>query len=279
MGADNSIYDRDAEHWWSGQGHLSLLRSMIPARLDYLRSIATAQDWPDVSGCRVLDLGCGGGLFSEALHEMGCQVTGIDPSGRSITAALEHASAQGYGIRYEVGRGESLPFEPASFDIVACCDVLEHVDDVTAVIRETARVLRSGGVFLYDTINRNWVSRFALVTLFEGWLKLVPPGLHDSDAFIRPAEMRKHLEVGGLQHGGMVGLTTAMGPIVSLRRLLHLRRVRQGTMSFAEFGEGMVFRAGGPTVANYMGYALREAASSRTNDKVGARLERRGEEP
>jgi 2-polyprenyl-6-hydroxyphenyl methylase/3-demethylubiquinone-9 3-methyltransferase len=94
--------------------------------------------------------------MSEAYARHGARVTGVDPSSVSLAVARSHARESRLSIRYEQGRGEAIPLPDASFDLVSCCDVLEHVDDLDAVIRQIARVLRPGGLFFFNTINRTW---------------------------------------------------------------------------------------------------------------------------
>jgi len=257
MAVDNTIYDRDAEHWWSGQGHLSLLQAMIPARIDYLQRLEKQLDSFTLPGSSVLDIGCGGGLFTERLAQLGCDVVGVEPSQKSIDVARQHAADGGHTIRYEVAAGEQIPFDDGTFDLVSCCDVLEHVDDVGVVVAEGARVLKPGGIYLYDTLNRNWLSRFVAVTLFQEWLGIAPTGLHDADMFITPAEMDEALDEAGLESAARAGLTTDMGPVASLRRLWNVRRLKRGQMDHEAFGRTMMFRVGGPLLINYIGHAVR----------------------
>ena len=195
------IYDDAADRWWSDDIRwVRILKNMVPARL---RWFDHAIDWP---GKDVLDLGCAGGFLAEALDDRGARVTGIDPAAGAIEAARAHADASGRTIRYDVGQGEDLPYEDARFDAVVCVDVLEHVDDLDQVIGEVARVLRPGGLFLFDTINRNPVAKFVTITVAENILGILPKGTHDPDLFIKPAELTQHLVERGLVPGAMAGL-------------------------------------------------------------------------
>ena len=195
------IYDDVAAQWWSDDIRwVRTLKNMVPGRL---RWFDTYIDW---QGKDVLDLGCAGGFMAEAIDDRGARVTGIDPASEAIAAARAHADAQGRAIRYDVGVGEELPYADASFDAVVCVDVLEHVRSLPRVIAETARVLRPGGLFLFDTINRNPIARLATITIAEDVLKLLPKGTHDPDMFIKPAELRAELNTAGFTTGRMVGL-------------------------------------------------------------------------
>jgi len=201
MRNDLTIYDAAADRWWSDEIRwVRTLRNLVPGRLSWMdRQI----DW---AGKRVLDLGCAGGFMAEALDARGARVTGLDPAGEAIAAARAHARAGGREITYEVGVGEALPYADADFDAVVCVDVLEHVGDLRQVLAETARVLRPGGLFLFDTINRNPVARLATITLAEDVARLLPRGTHDPALFIRPAELRRALTAAGLVPGPFTGL-------------------------------------------------------------------------
>jgi 2-polyprenyl-6-hydroxyphenyl methylase / 3-demethylubiquinone-9 3-methyltransferase len=159
--------------------------------------------WPDAT---VLDLGCAGGFMAEAMADRGAVVTGIDPAAEAVAAAKAHAAAHGRTIRYDVGVGEALPYADACFDAVVCVDVLEHVADLHRVLSETVRVLRPGGMFLFDTINRNPLATFATITMAEDVLRLLPKGTHDPAMFIKPGELRGQLVRVGLAPGGIAGL-------------------------------------------------------------------------
>lgn len=196
-----AIYDDAAAQWWSDDIRwVRTLKNMVPGRLGWFDR---QFDWP---GRDVLDLGCAGGFMAEAIADRGATVTGIDPAKDAIAAARAHAEATGRTIRYDTGLGEALPYADASFDAVVCVDVLEHVTDLTRVVSEVARVLRPGGMFLFDTINRNPLARLATITVAEDLLKLLPKGTHDPEMFIKPSELRAELHAAGLTVGKMTGL-------------------------------------------------------------------------
>ncbi len=261
MPVDNTIYDRDADGWWEGDNHLVLLRGMIDARLAYLRRAWGDHREPPLQRADVLDIGCGGGLFAEALAGVAGQVTGLDPSRGSIEAARRHAAARGLELRYVVGAGERLPFDDGAFDLVCCCDVLEHVDDVDAVLAESARVLRPGGVLLYDTINRTWLSKWIAIRMLQEWewLRVAPPDLHSWERFITPAELDQALRRHDLEPRGSTGLAPDMNPLLSLRRVFAIRRLKRGELTHADLGELMEFHLSRSRWLNYMGYATKGA--------------------
>ena len=196
-----AIYDEYADRRWSDEIRwVRTLKNMVPGRLRYF---AQFTDW---AGQTVLDLGCAGGFMAEALQERGALVQGSDPAQDAIAAARRHAAAEGRDIEYQVGVGEALPYASASFDVVVCVDVLEHVQDLPKVIAEIARVLKPGGLFCFDTINRNRLASFVAVTLAESVLRLLPKGTHDPAMFIRPDELLPILEAVGLHPGELTGL-------------------------------------------------------------------------
>ena len=210
MRNDLTIYDRVADHWWSDEVRwVRTLKNLVPGRLAWFdRHI----DW---QGKDVLDLGCAGGFMAEAMAARGANVTGIDPAAQAIKAARSHANAAGLQVAYDVGVGEALPYDAAVFDAVICVDVLEHLADLHKVLAEVTRVLRPGGHFLYDTINRNPLASLVTITVAEDVLRLLPHGTHDPRMFIKPRELHAAMEGAGLVPGPVKGL----GPRGLNRRL------------------------------------------------------------
>jgi len=198
---DLTIYDTVADQWWSDDIRwVRTLKNMVPARLKWFD---THIDW---SGKEVLDLGCAGGFMAEALAARGATVTGIDPASKAIDAARAQSARAGSDIAYDVGTGEALPYTAERFDAVVCVDVLEHVEDLTQVLSEVARVLKPGGLFLFDTINRNPLARLVTITVAEDLLRILPKGTHDPSMFIKPDELLGGLKASGLIAGPMTGL-------------------------------------------------------------------------
>jgi 2-polyprenyl-6-hydroxyphenyl methylase/3-demethylubiquinone-9 3-methyltransferase len=159
--------------------------------------------WP---GQAVLDLGCGGGFMSEELASRGASVIGVDVSRGAIAIATRHAAGRGLPIRYLVASGEDLPLPSRSVDCVVCVDVLEHVRSLDHVLDEIRRVLRPGGIFLFDTINRTPLARFVIVFCGERILRLLPRGTHDPAGFIAPAELDAKLAERGFTDRVFEGL-------------------------------------------------------------------------
>lgn len=256
MAVDNAIYAAPGDIWWDEKQPLSSLRTAInPGRIGYLRRVLQETGFP-TSCARALDIGCGGGLMAEEVARMGFAVTGVDPAEAAIDVAADHARQSGLNIVYQVAAGEALPFGDCQFDLLYCCDVLEHVADLTSVIAESARVLRPGGLYFFDTINRTGASRLLMINLFQEWslTAWMPRGLHAWDRFIRPDELTCLLAQSGLELGGMTGLAPSASPP---QLLLDLVRLRLGVFTFGEFGRRSIFRETSDKSVLYAGYALK----------------------
>ena len=195
------IYNDVAANWWSDEIRwVRTLKNLVPGRLKWFDKLT---DW---QGKSVLDLGCAGGFMAEALAHKGARVSGIDPAQDAIQAAKHHAKTSNLDITYDVGVGEHMPYSDDTFNIVVCVDVLEHVRDLSQVLAEVARVLKPGGLFLYDTINRNPIARLATITVAEDVLRLLPKNTHDPAMFIKPLELRTAMMNAGLTVGPQTGL-------------------------------------------------------------------------
>ena len=179
-----SYYDQWATRWWDKKATVAPLAKLNPLRFQFFDRYIP--NWREL---KVLDLGCGGGFTCEFLARRGAAVTGLDLSSACIETASRHAQATGLSICYQQGRGERLPFEKDTFDVVVCVDVLEHVESPAQTIAEVSRVLRPSGRFCFDTINRTWQSKLVMVWLLENVLRQIPQGVHDWQKFITPAEL------------------------------------------------------------------------------------------
>jgi 2-polyprenyl-6-hydroxyphenyl methylase / 3-demethylubiquinone-9 3-methyltransferase len=259
MPIDNELYDRMAGSWWDETGFLHILAAFILPRFGYMQRVLFDELGIDPRGLRTLDIGCGGGLLAEEFARLGCAVSGIDPSGESLAAAGRHAEEQGLRIDYRRGTGEAIPFPDASFDVAYSCDVLEHVADLPRVIAETARILKPGGIFLYDTINRTWRSKLVVIKLFQEWrwTSFMPPDLHDWSRFIKPRKLLRLLDRNGLRSRGMTGLGPAAGP---LRVFRILRARKRGELTYVEAARRIDLRESGDTSIVYMGHAVKSGA-------------------
>lgn len=254
MSVDNALYDRLADTWWDENGLLHALIALNPARFGYMRRVLFEELRLSPAGLRVLDIGCGGGLLAEEFARLGCAVTGVDPSADSLAAARTHALREGLVIGYHRASGEALPFSDESFDVVYCCDVLEHVTEWERLIAETARVLGMGGIYLFDTINRTLQSRLIVIDLLQEcrWTALMPPRLHDWKMFIRPAELRRELGHHGFVPRRLIGLKPRANPV---RLLRVLRRRKRGLLSYAAAFREMDLGESSDTSLSYIGYA------------------------
>jgi 2-polyprenyl-6-hydroxyphenyl methylase / 3-demethylubiquinone-9 3-methyltransferase len=265
MPIDNDIYDRLGGSWWDESSPLNLLHgSMTPGRFAYFLDVLTRQREALVSGLRALDIGCGGGFLAEKFAALGCQVTGIDPSPVSIGAARAHAAAHGLHIDYQVGSGEHLPAPASAFDLAYCCDVLEHVSDLDRVIGETARVLKPGGLYLFDTINRTVKSKLVAIKVMQQWplTRITDAAIHDWGMFIKPRELARVLEGHGLHTGEMVGL----GPRASLPAVLvSYIAARRGRITYGEFSRRLDIGRVTSTGVSYMGFATKAASRAQTS--------------
>ena len=251
---------RDMAHaWWDDDvGVFSSLRFFLnPVRLGYFRRVLGAEAAAGRTHRTALDVGCGGGILSEDMARLGMAMAGVDSSAEAIEVARRHAEVSGLAIDYRVAAGEALPFGDAAFDVVLCCDVLEHVDATAPVLAESARVLRPGGLFLFDTINRTLVSRLAVIKIMQEWpsTAFVPRDVHAYQKFIKPVELQAAMSRVGLQQREIRGILPAAGLLASLRAF---RARARGEIDFRQLGERLRFSESRHTEASYMGWAQRE---------------------
>jgi 2-polyprenyl-6-hydroxyphenyl methylase/3-demethylubiquinone-9 3-methyltransferase len=253
---DNGIYDRVAATWWEEDGFMALLRTSVnPGRSAYFREVLVQRLRREPAQLDLLDVGCGGGLLAEEFARLGCRVTGIDRSLPTLEAARAHATSAGLAIDYREGSADALPFDAARFDVVSCCDVLEHVDDPAAVLAEIARVLRPGGVFLFDTINRTLRSKLVAIKLAQDWrpTRFIPRDVHVWEKFIRPAELSAWLQAQNLWPCEFAGLSPPRNPLPALGAFA---RHKLGRLSFGELGERLRLERSRDLAISYMGFAV-----------------------
>jgi len=258
MSINNDIYSVQSNGWWDENHFLYLLKTgMNPARFGYFREALTNQLGLQPASLSVLDVGCGGGILSEEFAKVGFHVTGIDPSAPSLETARTHAAQEGLAIEYRQANGESIPFGAGTFDVVVCCDVLEHVDDLGKTIYEVARVLKPGGMFCYDTINRTEESRKANIFAAQDFAltSFFPPNTHVWEKFITPDELLALFEKVGFENRDMTGLNSGL-PDLQVAGLLIRRKL--GLLSFAELGRRLKFQTGGGLQASYLGWAVKK---------------------
>ncbi len=190
-----------ANRWWDPQGPQKPLHALNPARLGY---VAARVPLP---GARVLDVGCGGGLLSEAMAKAGAEVTAIDLADDLVKVARLHGLESGVKVDYRVQAVEALAEEcPGSFDAVTCMEMLEHVPDPAAILRACATLLKPGGRLFVSTLNRT-PAAFALAIVGAEYIaRLLPTGTHTYSEFIKPSELAAWLREVGLQLEDVSGL-------------------------------------------------------------------------
>lgn len=190
-----------AERWWDPKGPQRPLHELNPARLAYVRDRVTLRD------SLVLDVGCGAGLLSEALAGEGASVVALDLAPELIEIARLHLLESGHRVDYRLQSAESLAdAQPASFDVVVCMEMLEHVPDPAAIVQACARLLKPGGQLFLSTLNRT-PAAFALAIVGAEYIAgLLPRGTHSYAQFIRPAELGGWLREAGLELRDVSGL-------------------------------------------------------------------------
>jgi 2-polyprenyl-6-hydroxyphenyl methylase/3-demethylubiquinone-9 3-methyltransferase len=253
---NNDLYDASGDIWWQDDTVLHLLKTSVnPWRVGYQARILK-QLSIDPKGKAALEVGSGGGILTEEIAKMGFDTTGIDPAEHSIRTASNHAKATGLSIKYHKGSGEALPYPDSSFDVVFCCDVLEHVKDLPKVISEISRVLKPNGVFLYDTLNRTFISKLVAIKIWQEWKRwaFMPQHLHVWKMFIKPTELKTLLANNHLEWKEHVGSS----PNVSIPKMLgYLRKRVKGEWTFADLGKNFWLVESNDMNILYCGHAIK----------------------
>lgn len=201
-----------AHRFWDPAGEFKPLHVLNPTRLAYI------QDRLSLTGLRVLDVGCGGGLLAEGLARAGAEVVAIDLAEPMIEVARLHAQASELRIDYRCASAEALAAtEPRSFDVITCMEMLEHVPDPAATVQALAALLKPGGAVFISTLNRNLRSFLLAIIGAEYLLKIIPAGTHEYERLIRPSELARHARAADLEILGLAGLE--YDPLTSLSRL------------------------------------------------------------
>jgi 2-polyprenyl-6-hydroxyphenyl methylase / 3-demethylubiquinone-9 3-methyltransferase len=224
--AEVGKFDALAHRFWDAQGEFKPLHVLNPVRARFVA------DRTKLAGARLLDVGCGGGLLCEAMYHAGARVTGIDLADGMIAVAKLHAAEQSLPIEYRLEDAESLAVAHAGeFDVVTCMEMLEHVPHPDATVATLAKLVRPGGSVFISTINRNLKSFLLAIVGAEYVMRLIPPGTHEYDRLIRPAELASWGRAGGLSLRDVAGLdynpftnqcTLTKDP--SINYLVHLER-------------------------------------------------------
>jgi len=200
--AEVSKFEALASRWWDPDSEFKPLHQINPLRLSYVQSRVP------LDGREVLDVGCGGGILSEAMALAGAKVTGIDMGEEPLKVAELHTLETGVEVDYRQMPVEQLAAErPASFDVVTCMEMLEHVPDPGSVIEACSRLVRPGGYVFFSTLNRNPKSYLLAIIGAEYVLNLLPRGTHDFARFIRPSELDRWVRATPLRITDITGLS------------------------------------------------------------------------
>ena len=204
--AEVAKFERLAQHWWDASGPMQTLHDINPARLAYISAQVS------LPGRRVLDVGCGGGILTEALARQGANVQGLDAGAEIIRVAQQHALDTGLEIAYSNAALEDFVGNNSdNFEVITCMELLEHVPDPEQLLRACGRALAPGGHLFLATINRNLKSYASAILGAERLLRLLPAGTHDYAAFIRPAELQRWLRRAGFKTLDISGMLYVPG--------------------------------------------------------------------
>lgn len=203
-----------AHRWWDPQSDFKPLHDINPLRLGWIERVTGG-----LTGKRVADVGCGGGILAEAAALRGAQVTGIDLSEKAIAVARLHQFESGTSVEYRLAAAETLALEmPAAFDVVTCLELLEHVPEPASTVAACATLAKPGGIVVFSTINRNPKSYLQAILGAEYALRLLPRGTHDWSRFLRPSELASYGRRAQLSLVAMIGLT--YNPLTRIYRLV-----------------------------------------------------------
>jgi 2-polyprenyl-6-hydroxyphenyl methylase/3-demethylubiquinone-9 3-methyltransferase len=194
-------FEAQVDKWWDQKGEFQALHEINPVRLAYIRGRCC------LSGKRVLDVGCGGGLLAEAMATEGARVTGIDMVEGALAVAKDHSLLSGHVIDYRRSTAEDWARRHAStYDIVTCMELVEHVPRPAELIRACSTLVRPRGALFFATVNRTWLSRLLVIGLSEYVLGIVRKGTHEYGKFVRPYELARWARQAGLVQADLSGL-------------------------------------------------------------------------
>ena len=200
--AELNKFSELAHKWWDKNSEFKPLHDINPLRLNYIDKALP------LKGKTVLDVGCGGGILSESMAQKGAKVTGIDLGDKALKVAQLHSLESGVAVDYQLISVEDLAEkQPASFDVVTCLEMLEHVPDPASVVAACAKLVKSGGHVFFSTINRNPKAYLFAVIGAEYVLNMLPRGTHDYAKFIKPSELASYMRPAGLSLQHQLGMS------------------------------------------------------------------------
>lgn len=216
--AEVEKFSKMAAEWWDPAGNFKPLHELNPVRVRYIRDMVfehynlSARDGfrsaSALSGLKILDIGCGGGLLTEPMTRLGADVTGSDVSARNIGTASVHAAEQGLAINYRVATAEELSREgQEKYDVITSMEVIEHVADVDSFMAAASSLLKPGGIMLLATLNRTLKCYALAIVGAEYILNWLPRHTHDWNRFLTPKELSALVQKHGLKPAAPVGVT------------------------------------------------------------------------
>ena len=210
IAAEIERFNRLSATWWDSRGPMRPLHVVNALRLNYVVEQIASHLGRDsasaLSGLRILDVGCGGGLMSEALARLGAQVVGVDASPGNVAAARLHARSQNVTVDYRLGEPAEVLAPEERFDVVLALEVVEHVSDVPAFLATAAALLAPGGMLFVSTIDRTFKSFVVAIIGAEYLLRVLPRGTHQWSMFVRPKELSSALDPSHLQIRDLRGM-------------------------------------------------------------------------
>jgi len=220
-------FDRLAATWWDPRGEMGPLHAINPPRVRFIEQACAG-----LKDKRAVDVGCGGGLLTEALAAKGATMLGIDLAEAALAVARQHAGQSKLAIDYRAIAAEALAAElPGAFDLVTCLEMLEHVPDPESVVKACATLVRPGGTVVFSTINRNPKSFALAIVAAEYVARLIPRGTHDYAKFIKPSELTEACRAAGLHPVALKGLrynpllkSGSLADDIDVNYLLHCRK-------------------------------------------------------